>query len=160
MILTQFFRVIKALSRSNLPNSLERSLPPSTERTGNLIQSGPNWTQKEVYQCATAILGELDGCTAFPSACEGVVVDVVLTKEGWTRRARRAKLRGETEENSGSEPILMARIQVSEEGEGETGGLRLKVSWIYGRDAVKFESFAIFLIHAVERAIDASGDEQ
>lgn len=157
LVLTKTICIPQNLSRTKLPHSLERSLPPSTRRSSKLIQPGPKWTRKEVYECATGILGDLDGCEVFPSAQGEGVMDVVLRKEGWTRRARRAKLRGEATEYAGKEPLLMARMTVEEEQkEGVSGGLRLKVSWIFGKEAIKFESFAMFLIHAVERSIDAS----
>ncbi|SPO29520.1 uncharacterized protein UTRI_04747_B [Ustilago trichophora] len=117
-------------------------------------------------------VGGWGGCFVYPSAYrvwgkaergqEGWKVrddmgtlDVIVTQESWTRRARRAKLhpqpssevalRGDTPK----QPLLMTRISVVEV---ETG-LAVKVAWIYGMDSVKFESFAMFLLSAVERKV-------
>lgn len=144
------------------------------------------------------ILDGLEGCAVYPSAYRGLqgfgqqpsprdqdtqgywryprfnvtadtgTLDVILTKESWTRKARRAKLHASNASNASTDdtapviqtqpPLLMAHISVSEISEmvdakstGEETGLVVKVSWTMGFDAVKFDSFAMFLLAAVER---------
>lgn len=126
------------------------------------------------------ILDELEGCHVYPSAyvqLSGVdkkeagarskitpdpgTIDVVITQESWTRRARRAKLQTSHSSISISanspkevdQPLLMARLALSEAQAEDDTGLIVTVSWTYGMDAIKFESFAMFLIAAVERGI-------
>lgn len=130
----------------------------------------------------TRILNELEGCSVYPSAYQQLswagqqveggtntsttmtadtgTVDVIVTKESWKRKARRAKLRAAELSTTGphqasttrdTEPLLMARISCVERQETGKTGLAVKVSWTYGMDAVKFESFAMFLLAAIER---------
>ncbi len=52
----------------------------------------------------------------------------------------------------------MARISVIEVNDDSSAdtrtGLTVKLTWTYGMDAVKFESFAMFLLAAVERKVE------
>nr|CDI54651.1 duf890 domain protein [Melanopsichium pennsylvanicum 4] len=153
-----------------------------------LPTGGPAWTRKELFEVVREMLRELDGCHIFPSAysrfdtvhsqprgdnCrEGELgastfrmeevsgaLDVVLTAESWTRRARRAKARSEgasSMQHISTEPLLIARISVSEFDVGKHTGLWLKACWTYGKDSVKFESFASFLLGAIDRKVASS----
>ncbi|CBQ68542.1 conserved hypothetical protein [Sporisorium reilianum SRZ2] len=171
-------RIPDRLSRDGLPSSLDKTKPVSGERCGNVLKLGSR-TRKELLEHTSCILNELEGCFVYPSAYlqpddpiqrlgerahangkltgDTGTLDVILTKESWTRKARRAKLqatdppvtalpRALTAEHV--EPLLMARISFIDKT-----GLVVKVSWTYGMDAVKFESFAMFLLAAVERRV-------
>ncbi|GAC92867.1 hypothetical protein PHSY_000425 [Pseudozyma hubeiensis SY62] len=98
-------------------------------------------------------------------------IEVILKQESWTRKVRRARLHApHLSENSPPTahdilPLLMARISVNErttssqQSASETG-LVVKVTWTYGFDAVRFESFAMFLLAAVQRSVNDSGNDQ
>ncbi|TKY89578.1 hypothetical protein EX895_001363 [Sporisorium graminicola] len=175
-------RIPDTLSRDGLPGTLEKTKPVSAERCGNVLKLGSDWTRKELLAVTTRILNELEGCSIYPSAYQQLqggharsthtaltadtgTIDVIVTRESWTRKARRAKLQttdttpASNPRASIAGPLLMARISFREsqtnrsEESGETGGLVVKVSWTYGMDAVKFESFAMFLLAAVERRV-------
>lgn len=90
-------------------------------------------------------------------------LDVILTQESWTRRARRAKLQAATSAPSQprgalsdqeAEPLLMIRVAFHETNDSGETGLVVKMNWTYGADAVKFESFAMFLLGAIERKLE------
>ncbi|SNX85816.1 uncharacterized protein MEPE_04525 [Melanopsichium pennsylvanicum] len=181
-------RICDSLSRGILPASLDKLKPPSGERRSKKYELGPAWTRKELFEVVREMLRELDGCHIFPSAysrfdtvhsqprgdnCrEGELgastfrmeevsgaLDVVLTAESWTRRARRAKARSEgasSMQHISTEPLLIARISVSEFDVGKHTGLWLKACWTYGKDSVKFESFASFLLGAIDRKVASS----
>lgn len=185
-------RIPPSWSRATLPSSLKRHAPASGERSGKVIKRGVAWTRKELFELTMHVLDGLEGCSTYASAyqrfdsthrlsCETDkqaalgpkanmtsdtgTIDVILTKQSWSRKARRAKL--QVSEASTryeatkvhSEPLLMARISVgertatNEQGAPETG-LVMTVSWTYGIDAVKFESFATFLLAAVEKRVE------
>ncbi|CDR88736.1 uncharacterized protein SPSC_05568 [Sporisorium scitamineum] len=174
-------RIPDRLSRDGLPSSLEKNKPVSTEQCGNVLKLGSGWTRKELLEATTRILDELEGCSVYPSAYQQVddllyqsrggrntetamtadtgAIDVIVTKESWTRKARRAKLQTAATSTiappqaPSTEPLLMARILFSESQDINETGLVVKVNWTYGMDAVKFESFAMFLLAAVERRV-------
>ncbi len=100
-----------AAQQNELPDSLERHLPSSTERRSKFLKPGPGWTVKELRELVVDILDGLDGCSLLPidfslataNRIRGFSrrarvtlhhgeVNVVLTQESWTRRARRAKI--------------------------------------------------------------------
>lgn len=146
-----------------------------------MLKLGSGWTRKELLEATTRILDELEGCSVYPSAYQQVddllyqsrggrntetamtadtgAIDVIVTKESWTRKARRAKLQTAATSTiappqaPSTEPLLMARILFSESQDINETGLVVKVNWTYGMDAVKFESFAMFLLAAVERRV-------
>lgn len=165
-------RLPDGLSRDGLPGSLETCRPGSAERLGKVVSKGPSYARKELLDVLEEMLSALEGCFVYPSAYRDLgkaeggkdgwkmrddmgTLDVIVTQESWTRRARRAKHRPQSslqvafKEDLPKQPLLMARISVTEV---ETG-LAVKVAWIYGMDSVKFESFAMFLVSAVERKL-------
>ncbi|EST04521.2 Centromere protein O [Kalmanozyma brasiliensis GHG001] len=173
-------RVPDSLSREGLPSSLDRHRPSSTQRRSKVLRPGSASTRKELHDLITKILDDLEGCSVYPSAYMQLrdgdetasrappkttphpgTIDVVITQESWTRKARRAKLQptrtaiviSDDATQEVSRPLLMARIAVTEAQTNGDTGLVLTVSWTYGMDAVKFESFAMFLLAAVERDI-------
>jgi len=103
------------------------------------------------------------------------MLDVIVTQESWIRRARRAKLHAPPSTTANDrhpapdsaspvEPLLMAKvsiIEVNDESSAHTRtGLTVKLTWTYGMDAVKFESFAMFLLAAVERKVELCRQSQ
>jgi hypothetical protein len=114
-----------------------------------------------VQHVALDILGALKGCHVYASDCDDSArlagtFEVVVTSECWSRRARRAKLQthpaARTQEAEGQSGIMLAaRITV---GEAQDAGIQVRVHWTYGLDAAKFESFAMFLIAAIERKVE------
>lgn len=104
----------QTLSRDGLPGTLEKTKPVSAERCGNVLKLGSDWTRKELLAVTTRILNELEGCCIYPSAYQRLenpaqqgrharrthtaltadtgTIDVIVTRESWTRKARRAKL--------------------------------------------------------------------
>lgn len=175
--------------------------PNSGERRGNLLSLGAGWTRKELCELCSRLCGDLDGCSVYTvpfdiearnfkegtnakspgqqsrwttMKAEAGAIDVILTQESWTRRARRAKHAQATAvepssaantptETTSTDPILMARIHVSESSTSSTRsperketGLTVEVRWTYGRDGVKFESFAMYLLSAIERSVAIS----
>ncbi|KAJ1025039.1 hypothetical protein NDA18_004325 [Ustilago nuda] len=179
-------RLSDELGRKDLRSSLEKSRPNSTERTGKKLDVGPGWTRKELLESTMAIVRDLDGCFVYPSSYSGQRrgsrfrsqsvselnqavwrrsdadpgrLDVILTQESWTRRARRSKLQAQAsgsthlQDTSNIEPQMMVRITIDETNEAGDTGLVVKVNCTYGIDLVKFESFAMFFLGAVERKV-------
>ncbi|SPO47039.1 uncharacterized protein PSANT_04725 [Moesziomyces antarcticus] len=152
-------RLPDPLARESLPSAV-RDLPVATERRSKVFALGPNWTRREVQHVALDILDALDGCHVYASDCDDSAqlagaLDVVVSSECWTRRARRAKLQTNpvpTQEAQAKSGILLtARITV---GEAHDAGIQVRMHWTYGMDAAKFESFAMFLIAAIERKVE------
>lgn len=170
---------------------MDKHRPAPLERKSKVMRLGPAWTRKELLEVATEVLSSLDGCDIYASAYEMLptaaaqspgeeragnqegkhamkqdagTLDVVVTQESWTRKARRAKLHPppqtaaserHDESDAPSEPLLMARVSVVE-GQTQETGLIIKIAWLYGADRVRFESFAMFLISAIERKVNSS----
>ncbi|SOV02758.1 uncharacterized protein UDID_05951 [Ustilago sp. UG-2017a] len=107
-------------------------------------------------------VSELNQAVRSRSDADPGTLDVILTQESWTRRARRSKLQAQAsgsthlQYTSSIEPLMMVRISIHETNETGGTGLVVKVNCTYGVDSVKFESFAMFFLGAVERKVQQS----
>ncbi|PWY97153.1 hypothetical protein BCV70DRAFT_167544, partial [Testicularia cyperi] len=175
-------RLPNHLSRSVKSHVVQHCLPSSTERVVTLTpRLGPLITRREVLAAAYDILCGMDGCTVFPSStslfrtrdrtrtrgADGVgeetgSLDALLSVDSWTRRYRRQQQQQTSSSQHSAlkrpNPLMITRISVRErernqDDASEGAGLEVKISWIWGRDRVQFESFAMSLVGSIERKL-------
>ena len=150
---------------------VERSQPTSTERHA-VLRLGPSVTRSDVFRTARTLLAELDSCSVYASPLDTSTgcLDIVVLAETWTRQARRRHLQQRHRPQprdiptNNPDPILMARLLVDElemsnrrrdftTNRGGGRGLQMTVAWTFGHDRIRFESFAMFVLGAVERQL-------